>query len=588
MKKQLFFFVLLLCFSGITMLAQQPRRLMVEQFTSSTCYPYCPQMNAWLNPLLEANAGKVVVVKYQMNWPGAGDPYFTLEGQTRRYYYGVNGVPTLFGNGANSGSQASIQNLINSIYGQTPDVVIEGGFLVNGNMITINGSITPSISGTGYQLHVVVNEKKTTGNVGTNGEREFHHVMMKMFPDGGGTNVTLTAGTAIPFNYTYNMSSTHVEEMDDLEVAVFVQNTSSKAVLNAAFLNDLLAPQNVTATQTAIDNLNVNITWEHPTAVAFDGYNIYRKDVKLNTSLITGTSFQDVAPEYGKIYSYTVEIVVDGTEDRKNSDDVLINVTMPEPNLSTVKQLRGKEMFMEWEVETTYPVKYLVYRDGIVQNQGNPTSETSFLNTGTTYKEYCFHIEPVFNDITGTKSNNLCVTLTEIKEPKNVTAEQVSLSLKEVLVYWDASSSNPAGYNIYRDHVLINTELVTSLSFNDVVDEFDVEYSYQIYGVATNGGESEKSGNTKITLTYTPPEEGIDDMDKDALFSLYPNPVSGTLHIHTSEPITDCQIFNLYGQIIYSSKSNVNEIVTDSWASGMYIIRITTEKGTAEKRFSKN
>jgi hypothetical protein len=81
---------------------------------------------------------------------------------------------------------------------------------------------------------------------------------------------------------------------------------------------------------------------------------------------------------------------------------------------------------------------------------------------------------------------------------------------------------------------------------------------------------------------------GIGAIDKDALFSLYPNPVSGTLNINAAETITNCQIFNIQGQLMYSTQSDVKEIATDNWASGVYIIRITTEKGNAEKRFIKN
>jgi hypothetical protein len=116
-----------------------------------------------------------------------------------------------------------------------------------------------------------------------------------------------------------------------------------------------------------------------------------------------------------------------------------------------------------------------------------------------------------------------------------------------------------------------------------MVAEYDVEYSYQVYGVAENGGESENGAKADITLT----ENAINEKE-NILFTLYPNPVSGILNINTNEIITDCQIFNLQGQLVYSTTSNIKEISTENWASGVYIIRIITEKGTAEKRFSKN
>ncbi|MDR2972502.1 MAG: hypothetical protein LBU83_11340, partial [Bacteroidales bacterium] len=143
--KKLFFLVFLLCLAGITVQAQQ-RKVLFEEFTSSTCGP-CASMNSWLNPLLAANADKVVVVKYQMNWPGAGDPYYTPEGGTRRSYYGVNAVPDPYTNGVYTGSQSAIQNAINNGYAQPAQADITGTFKVNGNNITITGSVTPLISG---------------------------------------------------------------------------------------------------------------------------------------------------------------------------------------------------------------------------------------------------------------------------------------------------------------------------------------------------------------------------------------------------------------------------------------------------------
>ena len=683
MKKQLFLLAVLLCFVGITMHAQQ-RKVMYEHFTSSTCAPWCPQLNALVNPWLAENADKVTVIKYQMNWPGAGDKYYTPEGGTRRSYYGVSGVPDVYVQGSSIGG-ANIQQMFNNIvaavnnaYSQPAQATITGTFSVSGNYITIDGSVTPLISGSGYKIHISVNEKKTTGNKGTNGETEFHHVMMKMFPNGNGTDVTLTAGTPIPFNYTYDMSSTHVEEMDDLEVAVFVQNTSTKAILNSAFLDDMTspAPQNMTAKQVKIDQKDVNITWSAPLGDTPQGYNVYRDNEKINTALVTTTTYQDVAPEFGKIYTYGVGAVVGGTEGSRAMDTVLINITMPKPVITTVKQTKGMEMFIEWEMPTgfSHPVKYYVYRNNIPQNSGNPTSETSFTNMGLSYREYCFEILPVLNAITGEKSASSCVTLINVPQPKNLIAQQLNPLLKEVLLTWDASTSNTAGYNLYRDGALINTTLITATTYTDVVAAYGVEYTYQLHGVAETGGESEKYAEAKITLsesaipppanvkaeqqgdepkvlvTWDPvvlrgdvdgynvyrdgekindalvteteyldevPEAGeycytvaavldeevgqlsspeacielkvgIGNIDKNELFAIYPNPVSGTLNINAQETITGCQIFNIQGQLIYSTTSDVKEIATDNFVPGTYIIRVITEKGTAEKRFIKN
>ena len=672
MKKQLFFLVALLCFTSFAMQAQQ-RLVLVEEFTASTCGP-CATVNAWLNPLLVTNADKIVVVKYQMNWPGAGDIYYTTEGGTRRTFYGVSAVPDGYVNGAKATlNSSSVQTAINNAYAQTAQADIAGSYRIVGNMIYIKALVTPLISGDNHVIHCIVNEKSTTQNKATNGETVFHHVMMKMFPNGSGTNVNLTAGTTIPIIASYDMSTTHVEDMTDLEVVVFVQNKSTKAVLNAAYItvdNTLcLPPENFTGNQQG-ESLTVNLSWDPITGKSLlNGYNVYRDGVKLNTTPLTTTTYQDVVSEYGVTYNYNVSAIIDGNEGYWTPYSVFTNIAIPVPEITTLKQIRGKEMLVEWKLNGfEHPTKYYIYRGGIPQNPGAPTTETSLINAGISYREYCFQVEPILNAITGTKSASICVTLLDIPQPKNVKAEQVSIQSKEVLLTWNAQTTNTVGYNIYRDDVKINTELVSNPTYTDIVSEFDVEYHYKVFAVAETGAESEKNGEVKITLSNLIPAPanvkithrgelkvfvewdavalssvdgynifregvklndnpvtntnysdvvpaegrycytiaaivegtqggesqsvceniGLSINEKEALFSIFPNPVSGILNINAHENVTDCQIFNLQGQIIYSSKANVKEISTENWASGVYIIRITTEKGTSEKRFSKN
>ncbi|MCL2040787.1 MAG: T9SS type A sorting domain-containing protein [Bacteroidales bacterium] len=493
MKKHLFFFVVVLCFAAMTVQAQQ-RKVLVEEFTASTCGP-CASVNSWFNPLLVTNADKVVVVKYQMNWPGNGDPYYTAEGGTRRSYYGVSGVPTIFINGTTvNANQSVVQSAIDAAYTQPAEATITGNFRVDGDMIYVKTTVTPLVSGSNFMIHCIVDEKETTKNKGGNGEQAFHHVMMKMFPDGGGTLTTITANEPMTLNFSHDMSTTYVEEMDDLEVAVFVQDKPTKAVLNAENLTEnntmSLPPTDITATQEE-ETLDINLSWTATRGV--DGYNIYRNGAKVNTTPVTETTYKDTAPEYGVTYTYAVASIVDG-----------------------------------------------------VEGFGGTTSGFA-----------------------------------DIPVPKNVQATQVS-ELK-VSITWDAiPASNVDGYNIYRDGIKCNSKLLQETEYLDSVKK-EGHYCYQIIAVVKNiNSKLSEPGCVDVALV------GISETEKDALFTLYPNPVAGTLNIDTKETITDCQVFNLQGQLIYATKSGVKEIATDGWAAGTYIIRITTDKGSAEQRVIKN
>lgn len=146
-------------------------------------------------------------------------------------YYGINSVPSLVLDGTQITTNSSV--VINAFQNalQVPAFVdISGNYEVEGDNIIIEGSVMPYTDFSSARLHVVVIESVTYGNVGGNGETEFHYVMHKMLPNAQGTTVSLTANEAYEFSHNFDMSNTNVEEMDDLMVVVFLQNHSTKEV----------------------------------------------------------------------------------------------------------------------------------------------------------------------------------------------------------------------------------------------------------------------------------------------------------------------------------------------------------------------
>ena len=79
-------------------------------------------------------------------------------------------------------------------------------------------------------LHTVVEESVTHGNATTNGDTEFHNVMMKMLPDNYGRVVTLLPDSVYTFNYVYDMTQTNMEEFTDLQVACFLQTQTGEVL----------------------------------------------------------------------------------------------------------------------------------------------------------------------------------------------------------------------------------------------------------------------------------------------------------------------------------------------------------------------
>jgi hypothetical protein len=206
-----------------------------ETFTSSTCGP-CADCAEVFEPWCEDHPG-IVLVKYPMDFPGQGDPYYLPDGGYRREYYDLNSVPWTYINGLRKYNVDTnvLQVPYDSARMLTSDFVINSTFSITNTTITITNNIFPYESVAGTRVHTVVIEKITTGNVGSNGQTEFHNVMMKMFPDGYGEMVNFSAN--MPYNQTFtaDLEETNVEEYDDLMVAVFIQQDSGKYILQSTY-----------------------------------------------------------------------------------------------------------------------------------------------------------------------------------------------------------------------------------------------------------------------------------------------------------------------------------------------------------------
>ena len=256
-------------------LGSTQRYPMIEHFSSSTC-TYCVGVDNLMHSLTNSNPGKFTYVKYPLNFPAPGDPYNTEECQVRKEYYGVNAAPRVVLDGSNLGSTAVSQYQLDESYNTTSFVDIKGAFNVEGKTINITTDIMSYIDLKKVKAFVVVNEKKTTGNVGTNGETEFHHVMMKMLNDANGNDIEVQLGEHQRLEFSYDMSNTFAEEMNDLEVAVWIQNIVTGEVFNSGFIYEYTQhPYPVRNLEVANEDNNLQITWDAPEGNNPTGYNIY-------------------------------------------------------------------------------------------------------------------------------------------------------------------------------------------------------------------------------------------------------------------------------------------------------------------------
>ena len=295
---------------------------MLEHFASSTCAG-CLPFSELMNELCENNAGRYTYTAYQMPGPAPGDPYFTEDGRTRALYYDLQFVPRCYPDGDFHYIGAIQQSVFEQLANKLAFVDIRGSFAVDGNRITVKADVMPYID-IDTKIHIAVNEKETFDNASTSGETSFHHVMMKMLPDGDGTFFHFKAGECQHLEFDCDMSPTHVEEMDDLEVAIWVQHhemivksihaLAEKEILNSRFAYEYTDEhpypvENLVLIEPAVcsDTEFLTAEWGAPSLGNPIGYNVFVNG-ELAAENITEQSY-DFPVEWGMYYVVEVQAV---------------------------------------------------------------------------------------------------------------------------------------------------------------------------------------------------------------------------------------------------------------------------------------
>jgi hypothetical protein len=224
------------------------RRALMEQFTSSTCPPCAGLENTWGPVLTTANTNQtgsnIAAIKYHLNFPSPGnDPSYNPDANTRRTYYGVNGIPSRFMDG--SSFNTSTAAFLNNAAARPAYMDVNVSYTASGNNITVNVTVTPYANFTGnHRLFIAITEDQYTYTAGTTSQSLFKYVMRKMLPNANGITLTnLTAGVPQTFSESYTFGTGAPApgnynlwtNLDNCTVVAFVQNTSSTDVVQANF-----------------------------------------------------------------------------------------------------------------------------------------------------------------------------------------------------------------------------------------------------------------------------------------------------------------------------------------------------------------
>ncbi len=319
----------------------KPRKPLIEMFTSSSCAP-CRPGNQTLHSIIDPkDANEYVLIKYQQNFPGNGDPYCTQEAINRRGYYGVNSIPRLEVDGGWDANPAG--NFNNNVYNTFKNIpavgTMSGSYTVDeaNQTVSYDVTFTPNFDfpDDAVALQIVIMEKLTKLNVATNGETEFEHVMKKMIGGENGTLLTnVKGGTPVNItgSYTFNgnfrkpnnagdpidhATEHSVEEFSDLAVIAYAQYNSNMKVLQAENMQSTTGIKDAesffgftSSPNPFQDNVRLNINSLNSAEAKLAVYNtlgqvVYSQDVEI----ATGT--QNISLSLGSLANGIYTIVLD-------------------------------------------------------------------------------------------------------------------------------------------------------------------------------------------------------------------------------------------------------------------------------------
>ena len=159
---------------------------------------------------------------------------------------------------------------------------------------------------------------------------------------------------------------------------------------------------------------------------------------------------------------------------------------------------------------------------------------------------------------------------------------------------WAGTSSETLRYHIYRSFDGSNYDIIgwadgNAVSFVDN-DIQSVNCFYKVRTVNTMPGDETCESAPALAADgihdyVTVQTDGVNEMSGD--LRLYPNPTHGQVTIE-AEGMNHVTVMNTLGQTVYDAPTDADQTVLDlsQYGTGMFLIRISTEKGISVKRVS--
>ena len=364
------------------------------------------------------------------------------------------------------------------------------------------------------------------------------------------------------------------------------ESSLTKAITVLVFIPQYCeTPVNISASALQYSNTAV-ITWNEPENIdqILSGYNIYRNEVKINEELLLDTEYQDEDLPNGS-YIYQVSVEYDFCGESVLTQEVSVEIFVPQycntpVNVSGVSEKYSTTAVITWDEPENIDQQllgYNIYREGSKINN-TLRSEREYIDSELDNGIYTYQVTAIYDYCGESDLINATPTFVTIHvpqycdEPENLFLTYATCVCPSIFLFWNAPEIIDQillGYNIYRNNIKINTELVTETEYSNERMPYE-SYIYQVSAVYDYCGESVLTEGKEAEVFV-----GINSNQSES-YKLFPNPATDNLTI-TGAGLNRVEIFDIQGRKV-AEYINLKEMLQindlKKFENGIYLVKM--------------